>query len=144
MTLCKQKNRTKQKKIENTIALAKLDSARASKINRLTFSHDYLEREKALSRLSDGNSIIRITTWFLIIFFILVDILTVTWKGLTSKGPYDEYLNEIELTIRNDVQENVIDSETKLEIHKLNKEKELADHIESLRVEEPEREFSSI
>ena len=63
---------------------------------------------------------------------------------MTSKGPYDEYLNEIESTIRNDVQENVIDSETKLEIHKLNKEKELADHIESLRVEEPEREFSSI
>ncbi len=142
--LVQTKKSNEAKKIENTITLAKLDSARASKINRLTFSHDYLEREKALSRLTDGNSIIRITTWFLIIFFILVDILPVTWKGLTSKGPYDEYLNEIELTIRNDVQENVMDSETKLEIHKLNKEKELADHIESLRVEEPEREFSSI
>ncbi|MEP7253969.1 MAG: DUF4407 domain-containing protein [Ginsengibacter sp.] len=120
------------KKTENNLAILKLDSARTSKINRLTFSHDYLEREKALSRLTDGNSIIRITTWFLVIFFILVDILPVTWKGLTSKGPYDEYLNEAELTIRNNVEANVIDSETKIEIHRLNKEKELADHIESL------------
>ncbi len=133
------------KKADNNIALAKLDSARASKIGRLTFSHDYLEREKALSRLTDGNSIIRITTWFLIIFFILVDILPVTWKGLTSRGPYDEYLNETELKIKNDVQENVIDSEIKLEIHKLNKEKELADHIESLQAEEnARREFSTV
>ncbi|MDQ6889415.1 MAG: DUF4407 domain-containing protein, partial [Bacteroidota bacterium] len=100
--------------------------------------------EKALSRLTDGNPIIRITTWFLVIFFILVDILPVTWKGLTSKGPYDEYLNEAELKIRNEVQANVIDSETKLEIHKLNKEKELADHIERLRTQEPERKFSRV
>lgn len=142
--LAQTKKSNEAKKAENDIALVKLDSARASKINRLTFSHDYLEREKALSRLTAGNSIIRITTWFLIIFFILVDILPVTWKGLTSKGPYDEYLTETELKIRNDVQENIIDSETKLEIHKLNKERELADHIESLRVDEPEREFSNV
>lgn len=142
--LAQTKKSNETKKAENDIALVKLDSARSSKITRLTFSHDYLEREKALSRLTDGNSIIRITTWFLIIFFILVDILPVTWKGLTSKGPYDEYLNETELKIRNDVQENIIDSETKFEIHKLNKERELADHIESLKVEEPERQFSNV
>jgi hypothetical protein len=123
------------KKIENNIAITKLDSARQSKINRLTFSRDYLERESALSRLTDSNSIIRITTWFLIIFFILVDILPVTWKGLTSRGPYDEYLNEIELTIKNNVQEKVLDSETKLEIHKRNKEKELMDHSKIIKNE---------
>ena len=114
-----------KKIVDNNIALAKLDSARESKINRLTFSHDYLEREKALSRLTASNAIIRITTWFLIIFFILVDILPVTWKGLTNRGPYDEYLNEIEFKIKNEVQEKMIDSETKLEMHKMNKEKEL-------------------
>ncbi len=142
--LAQTKRSNEAKKIANDTALIKLDSARASKINRLTFSHDYLEREKALSRLTDGNPIIRITTWFLVIFFILVDILPVTWKGLTSKGPYDEYLNEAELKIRNEVQAHVIDSETKLEIHKLNKEKELADHIERLRTQEPERKFSRV
>lgn len=118
------------KKMENADAIAKLDSARQSKIGRLTFSHDYLEREKALSRLTASNSIIKITTWFLIIFFILVDILPVTWKGLTSRGPYDEYLNEIELTTKNEVQHHVIDSETALTIHRRNKEKELRDHEE--------------
>lgn len=139
------KKSNEAKKVDNDIAIVKLDSARTSKINRLTFSHDYLEREKALSRLTGDNSIIRITTWFLVIFFILVDILPVTWKGLTSKGPYDEYLNEKELLIRNGVHENVIDSETKLEIHKLDKKKELADHIERLRQgESVSREFSKV
>ncbi|MDQ6762058.1 MAG: DUF4407 domain-containing protein [Bacteroidota bacterium] len=139
------KKSNEARKIENTIAIAQLDSARASKINRLTFSHDYLEREKALGRLTADNSIIKITTWFLIIFFVLVDILPVTWKGLTSKGPYDEYLNEAELKIRNNVQENIIDSETKLEIHKMDKEKELADHVGNLQHEgSTSREFSNV
>src|ERR1019366_1728745 len=136
--LAQTKQQNEAKKTDNNIAITKLDSARQSKINRLTFSRDYLERESALSRLTAANSIIRITTWFLIIFFILVDILPVTWKGLTSRGPYDEYLNEIEFRIKNEVQEKMIDSETKLEIHKLNKEKELMDHSESLK----EKEFA--
>ena len=116
------------KKTDNNIAITKLDSTRQSKINRLTFSRDYLERENALSRLISSNSIIRITTWFLIIFFILVDILPVTWKGLTNKGPYDEYLNEIEFKIKNEVKEKMIDSETKLEMHKQKVERERAFH----------------
>jgi hypothetical protein len=118
------KKSNEAKKLENSIAIIKLDSARNSKIQRLTFSRDYLEREKALQRLSDSNPIIRITTGFLILFFILVDILQVTWKGLTSKGPYDEYLNEIEFKIKNEVQERMIDSETHLAIHARNKERE--------------------
>ena len=134
--LAQTKQSNAAKKIENNIAIVKLDSARQSKINRLTFSRDYLEREKALSRLTASNSIIRITTLFLVMFFILVDILPVTWKGLTSRGPYDEYLNEIEFRIKNEVQEKMIDSETKLEIHKRNKEKELIDHRESLKHQE--------
>lgn len=129
------KQLNEEKKIKNLSTIARLDSIRNAKINRLTFSHDYLEREKALSRLSASNSIIRITTLFLILFFILVDILPVTWKGLTSKGPYDEYLNEIELRIKNDVQEKIIDSETKLEIHKRNKERELMLHAKRLTSE---------
>ena len=124
------------KKTENAIAIAKLDSTRQAKINRLTFSRDYLERENALSRLTASNSIIRITTWFLIFFFILVDILPVTWKGLTSRGPYDEYLNEIELRIKNEVQANVIDSETKLELYKRKKERELIDNGAVIQDEE--------
>ena len=143
--LAQTKISNEQKKIENKIAIANLDSARVSKINRLTFSRDYLEREKALQRLTESNSIIKITTWFLIMFFILVDILPVTWKGLTSKGPYDEYLYEVELTIRNEVMANVIDSETKLEMHKYDKEQELSLHRDALEEEtEPKRAFTNI
>ena len=131
--LAQTKMSNETKKVENATAIAKLDSTRQSKINRLTFSRDYLERENALSRLTASNSIIRITTWFLIFFFILVDILPVTWKGLTSRGPYDEYLNEIEFKIKNEVQANMIDSETKLELHKRKKEKELMDNNENLQ-----------
>lgn len=131
--LAETKKSNETKKAENSIAIARLDSARKSKINRLTFSRDYLEREKALSRLTSSNSIIKITTWFLIMFFILVDILPVTWKGLTSKGPYDEYLNEIEFRIKNEVEEKMIDSETKLEIHKRNRKRDLSIHSENLK-----------
>ena len=134
--LAQTKISNERKKAENSNEIIKLDSARNSKINQLTFSRDYLEREKALSRLSDSNSIIKITTWFLIIFFILVDILPVTWKGLTSKGPYDEYLNEIEFRIKNEVQEKMIDSETKLEIHKRNKLREKTLHSNTLKAGE--------
>jgi len=126
--LAQTKKSNEARKIENGITITKLDSARMSKIKRLTFSRDYLEREKALSRLTDSNSIIKVTTWFLIIFFILVDILPVTWKGLTNKGPYDEYLNEIEFRIKNEVMEKMIDSETKLEMHKQTRERERAFH----------------
>jgi Domain of unknown function (DUF4407) len=134
--LAQTKTSNEAKKMEDAFAIGKLDSARESKINRLTFSRDYLEREKALSRLTASNGIIRITTWFLIMFFILVDILPVTWKGLTSRGPYDEYLNEIELRIKNEVQEKIIDSETKLEIHKRSREKELKDRSDRIRDKE--------
>lgn len=133
--LAQTKESNAAKKIENTVAIGRLDSARASKVGRLTFSRDYLEREKALSRLTASNSIIKITTWFLIIFFILVDILPVTWKGLTARGPYDEYLNEIELKIKNEVEERMIDSKTRLEKHKQTRERELADHRNNLRAE---------
>ena len=131
--LAQTKTSNEKKKAENNLAIASLDSTRNSKISKLTFSRDYLEREKALTRLSGANTIINVTTWFLIIFFILVDVLPVTWKGLTARGPYDEYLSEIELKIKNEVRERIIDSETKLEIHKRNKERELTAHSERIK-----------
>ena len=140
--LAQTKINNENKKGDNNNAMAKLDSTRAAKINRLTFSHDYLEREKALSRLTAANPIISITTWFLILFFILVDILPVTWKGLTNRGPYDEYLNETELRIRNEMQAKMLDSDTEFEMHKHSKQNELAEHIESLKKRYSPKEFA--
>ena len=114
-----------RKRADDSLNMKRLDSIRSAKINRLTFSRDYLERESALRRLSASNPIIRFTTWFLILFFILVDILPVTWKGLTNRGPYDEYLGEVELRIRNEVKNEILDSETRVELHSRRKKKEL-------------------
>ncbi len=115
-----------RKRMEDSLMVLKLDSTRSAKISRLTFSRDYLEREKALARLSSDNPIIKITTWFLILFFILVDILPVTWKGFTTKGPYDEYLNETEVKIRNEVQARILESDTSFEIHKRKNQEQLS------------------
>ncbi len=134
--LAQAKIANEKKKADNDNEILKLDSARNSKINKLTFSRDYLEREKALSRLTAANSIVKITTLFLIIFFILVDILPVTWKGLTAKGPYDEYLNEIEFGIKNEVEAKMIDSETKLAMHKQTRERDRAIHSNTLKAAE--------
>ena len=72
----------------------------------------------------------------MIIFFILVDILPVTWKGLTAKGPYDEYLNEIEFSIKNEVQAKMIDSETKLAMHKQTRERDRVIHTNNIQAAE--------
>lgn len=126
-----------RKKTEDSLQIMKLDSIRNQKINRLTFSRDYLEREKALARLSDSNPVIRFTTWFLILFFIFVDVLPVTWKALTKKGPYDDKLNLIEKLISNDTREKEIDSDTKLTIHTHNMDWESKNH-EREKIEEEE------
>ncbi len=140
--LAQMKITNESKKADNNSAMLRLDSVRAAKINRLTFSRDYLELEKALSRLSAANPIIRVTTWFMILFFILIDILPVTWKGLTTRGPYDEYLNETELRIRNEMQAKMLDSNTEFEMHKFDKEKELAEHTEGSKERYRPREFA--
>jgi hypothetical protein len=98
---------------------------RNQKINRLTFSRDYLEREKALARLSDSNPVISITTWFLILFFVFVDILPVTWKAFTRKGPYDDKLNLAEKIISNETQKKEIESDISLILYRRTKEAEI-------------------
>ena len=78
------------------------DSIRQTKANRLTefranFSSNYLAREIALERLERreiGGITIKYTKWFILIFFILVDLLPVTFKALTKYGEYDKYLSD--------------------------------------------------
>ncbi len=114
-------------KVNDSLQIVRLDSTLREKIRRLTFSRDYLEREKALARITDANPIISITSWFMILFFILVDILPVTWKALTKKGPYDDRLNLLELEVSNETEAGKIDSDTKLRNHRLRKEREVVE-----------------
>lgn len=73
-------------------------------------SFDYLKRELALEKLKEENNIVSLTQWFLILLFILVDILPVTFKTFSSYGMYDKIvsgdgtmLNNINTSVRQDV-----------------------------------------
>lgn len=61
------------------------------------FSTNYLAREVALERLmqrEEGGGTVRGTMWFLILFFILIDILPVSFKAATKPGLYDRILEK--------------------------------------------------
>lgn len=84
---------------ENNQETVKLQKEREEKIAafRERFSTNYLAREIALERLMKeevGGQTVRWTMWFLIIFFILVDILPVSFKAATKPGEYDRMLEQ--------------------------------------------------
>lgn len=66
------------------------------------FSFDYVAREVALERLEarePGGKSVSLTKWFLILFFIFVDILPVFLKMATNRGEYDDRLDAEQLNI---------------------------------------------
>lgn len=56
-----------------------------------TYSKDYLARTKSLCAL-EKDPTVKATKEFIIFFFIFVDILPITWKVLTKREDYDEYI----------------------------------------------------
>lgn len=59
-------------------------------------SRDYLARVGALEALAHESPHIDRMQWFLILFFVFVDVLPILFKGLTPAGPYDERLRLVE------------------------------------------------
>lgn len=53
------------------------------------FSRDYLARVKALARIEEREPQVAAVKWFMILFFIVVDILPVTMKLSTPAGEYE-------------------------------------------------------
>ncbi|MEN0046504.1 MAG: DUF4407 domain-containing protein [Bacteroidota bacterium] len=81
---------------QNEGELAQLLQDRDQKLNEFQFSTNYLAREVALSRLEQkeiGGSAVTYTKWFLLLFFILVDILPVVFKVVSKYGEYDRRLD---------------------------------------------------
>lgn len=72
-----------------------------STISAYNVSFDYLRRELALEQLKDEHTIVGITQWFLMLLFILVDILPVTFKTFSPFGMYDKILLEDSKIVRN-------------------------------------------
>lgn len=54
------------------------------------FSDDYLARVTALSQIEQDHPHITIVKWFMLLFFVFVDILPITMKLATSIGEYEE------------------------------------------------------
>ena len=72
--------------------LVQLKSQQDSAIGAYSISADYLKREMALEQLKEKHSIVRVTQYFLILLFILVDILPFIFKTFSPFGMYDRIL----------------------------------------------------
>jgi hypothetical protein len=86
----------------NSQEIAKLQAERDKKLAafRESFSYNYLAREIALERLKAkpiGGEAVTWTMWFLMLFFILVDVLPVAFKAATRPGEYDRLLEKEDL-----------------------------------------------
>lgn len=84
---------------DNTKEIAKLQAEREAKLKSFQdqFSYNYLAREVALERLEAkpvGGTSVKWTKWFLIVFFVLVDILPVFFKASTKQGEYDRLMDK--------------------------------------------------
>ena len=86
----------------NSREIQKLDSIKQNKveISSDVFTYDYTARENALTEMeNEPNSPVKRNKLFIILFFVFVDILPVTWKAVTKRGKYDEYMETEEFRI---------------------------------------------
>lgn len=63
------------------------------------FSDDYIARVEVMEKLENESSQIKVVKWFLILFFVFLDILPVTFKVVTKIGEYDLRIKESEKKI---------------------------------------------
>lgn len=92
-------NELKELRIQNSLEQSQLTSEvellkhrQDSTIAGFSISGDYLNREIALEQLKAEHSIVKITQYFLILLFILVDILPFIFKTFSPFGMYDRIL----------------------------------------------------
>ncbi len=81
---------------ERAVLQAEQDSA----VSAFAVSFDYLRREMALEQLKENNGIVGLTQFFLMLLFILVDILPVTFKTFSPFGMYDKVLLDDSLIVK--------------------------------------------
>ena len=138
---------------QNEAELAQLLSDRDTKLNEFQFSTNYLAREVALSRLEArevGGKAVTYTKWFLLLFFILIDVLPVVFKVVSKYGEYDRRLDleaKFDIKITNAyereqeerVRKAYVDGLTDLRIQKIEEEinlgsKDYGDLVDDLEV----------
>lgn len=88
----KQEHATVQRNSENE--KAKLVAAKKSTVESYHETSDYLRKELALQKLKDKHSLVSVIQWFLILLFVLIDILPLIFKTFAPYGLYDKVLGE--------------------------------------------------
>lgn len=92
-------DQAKQKKAL-TIEIDSIKKEQSAAIAAFSVSYDYLNKEMALEQLKENNAIVRWTQYFLILLFVLVDILPFIFKTFSPFGMYDRILHDDELLVR--------------------------------------------
>jgi hypothetical protein len=89
-----------------------------------TFSTGYIARENALVQLEnmpDSNA--RMVKDFLIVFIVLIDTLAVSWKAMSKRGPYDDYLHVLEDDVTTETHLHLHDNNEKINSYFIEKNK---------------------
>ena len=94
------KEKQKAERIILLNEIASLKSKQDSTIAAFSISADYLKREMALEQLKENNSIVKWTQYFLIVLFVLVDILPFVFKTFSPFGMYDRILLDDSILVK--------------------------------------------
>ena len=92
-------DRQKQMQLIQT-EIAQLQFSRDITVASYTISNDYLKKEMALEQLKAKHSIVRSTQYFLILLFVLVDILPFIFKTFSPFGMYDRLMLDDEELVK--------------------------------------------
>jgi hypothetical protein len=99
-----------------SLAMATLTTRKDSSMAAFSLSADYLHQEMALEQLKATNPIVRVTQWFIILLFILVDLLPFIFKTFSTYGLYDKVLGDEEESLQAlDVKDRSIYWQTKID-----------------------------
>ncbi|MCZ4410784.1 DUF4407 domain-containing protein [Cryomorphaceae bacterium 1068] len=82
------------------LAKAELSTRKDSSMAAFSLSTDYLHQEMALEQLKASNPIVRLTQWFIIVLFVLVDLLPFIFKTFSTYGLYDKVLGDEEESLQ--------------------------------------------
>jgi hypothetical protein len=95
--------------------IADYEKARQNDLQHYSQPRDYLAKEDALSDLTERSSVVRWTQRLVILLFVFIDILPITFKVTTKRGAYDSLLESSnqrvinETTMEDEVHGEILD-----------------------------------
>lgn len=80
-------------------SIADLQRIESAKIKEESYTNNFITQLEALGNLTSGSTSMRLTSWMIMLLFMIVEISPIIVKVLSAKGPYDEMLNREENAI---------------------------------------------